>query len=164
VFDGKNRMLGHAPDKVIAGATANGPHNLVVASFDKQVGKFNLKIREFTLKGEAKPREIGKDGLSIMGNIAAGDMSALGKLGKVYSVQLKAGQTYTIDLNSATMDSYLYLFDSKTALLAQDDDSGGDLHSRITFRAEADGVYHIVATTLGGEDTGDFTLKVRKGD
>ena len=75
-----------------------------------------------------------------------------------------AGQTYTIDLESATMDSYLYLFDSKTALLAQDDDSGGDLNSRITFRADADGVYHIIATTLGGDETGDFTLKVRKGE
>ena len=164
VFDGKNKLLGHDPMKVFAGATANGAHNLVVASFDNQVGKFNLKIREFVLKGEAQARDVGKDGVTIKGNIGAGDASGLGKLGKIYSVQLKAGQTYTIDLESATIDSYLYLFDSKTSLRAQDDDSGGDLNARITFRAEADGVYHIVATTLGGDETGDFTLKVRKGE
>jgi hypothetical protein len=164
VFDGKNKLLGHGPDKVFAGATTNGAHNLVVASFDNQVGKFNLKIREFAIKGEAKAREVGKDGISITANIAAGDASGLGKLGKIYSVQLKAGQTYTIDLESTTMDSYLYLFDGKTTLLAQDDDSGGDLNSRITVRAQADGVHHIVATTLGGEETGEFTLKIRKGE
>ena len=77
---------------------------------------------------------------------------------------LKAGESYTIDLESATMDSYLYVFDGKSKLLAQDDDSGGDLHSRVTLRAERDGVYHILATSLDGDETGEFTLRVRKSE
>ncbi|MSQ93581.1 MAG: hypothetical protein EXR98_03385 [Gemmataceae bacterium] len=164
VFDGKNRLLGQDLAKVICAVTDNAPVNLVVASFDGQVGKFNLKVREFTLKGEAKPREIGKDGISIMANINKADETAVAKLGKVYSVQLKAGQNYTIDLASPTMDSYVYLFDGKSKLLAEDDDTGGDLNSRISFRAERDGIYHILASTLDGDETGAFTLKVRKGE
>ena len=149
--------------RIIYSAKATEDHQIVVTTFDGEVGKFSLKVREFTLKGEAKARTIGKDGFTITANIAQGDKSPIGKLGRIYSFQLKAGESYTIDLESATMDSYLYLFDSKNKLLAQDDDSGGDVNSRITFRATADGVYHVLATTLDGEETGEFTLKVRNG-
>jgi hypothetical protein len=155
---------GDLNSRIIYSAKANEDHQIVVTTFDGQVGKFNLKVREFSLKGEAKARPIGKDGFTITANIAQGDRSPIGKLGRIYSVQLKAGETYTIDLESATMDSYLYLFDSKNKLLDQDDDTGGDLNSRITYRATADGVYHILASTLDGDETGEFTLKVRKGE
>ena len=164
VFDGKSKLLGQDMGKVVASGTENGVHHLLVASFDESVGKFGLKAREFTLKGEAKARDVGKNGLSVTDNINQNDSTEIGKLGKVYSVTLKAGQTYTIDLSSGTMDSYLYVFDAKTQLLAQDDDSGGDLHSRVTLRAERDGVYHIIATSLGGDETGEYTLQVRQKD
>ncbi|MBI3821240.1 MAG: PPC domain-containing protein [Planctomycetes bacterium] len=162
LFDGKSKYINQDQAVVIFTATADGVHHLVVKAFDKQPGKFEVKVNEFNLKGEAEPREVGKNGVTIAGQIGNNDKSAVGKLGKVYSVELKAGQTYTIDLDSKDMDAYLYLFDSKSALLAQDDDSGGDLNSRIIFRAERDGTYHIVATSLGGTETGEFTLKVRK--
>lgn len=148
-----NARIVHSIDK-------DGDYQIVVTSFDGQLGKFSLKVREFVLKGEEKPREVGKDGLSVNGQINQQDMSAVGKLGKVYSVQLKKGQTYTIDLASGDFDAYLFLFDGKSKLLAQDDDSGGGTDSRIVFRAEADGVYHIIATSLDGDDTGEFSLKV----
>jgi hypothetical protein len=162
VFDARSKMLGQAPDKLIATSPAGGVHNLVIATFDESVGKFNLKARAFTIKGEEMPRAVGKNGISVTGNIGDNDTTEIGKLGKVFSVTLKAGEKYTIDLESGSMDSYLYLFDAKTKLLAQDDDSGGDLNSRITFTAERDGVHHIIATTLLGDETGEFTLRVRK--
>lgn len=164
VFDAKSRLLGQDPEKVVASASANGVHHLVVTTFDENVGKFTVKARTFTLKGEAKARDLGKNGLSVTDNIGQNDTTDLGKLGKVFSVNLKAGETYTIDLESATMDSYLYVFDAKTKLLGQDDDSGGDLHSRVTIRPERDGVYHILATSLEGDETGEFTLRVKKGE
>jgi serine protease Do len=148
--------------RIIHGIEADGDYQIVATSLDGQLGKFTLRVREFTLKGEARARPVGKDGLSITDQINQNSATDLGKLGKVFSVQLQAGQTYVIDLESATMDSYLYLFDGKSKLLAQDDDSGDDLNSRIVFRAERDGVYHLLATTLDGDETGEFTLKVRK--
>jgi len=155
---------GDLNSRIIHSVKATEDHQIVVTTFDGQVGKFNLKVREFTLKGEAKARPIGKDGFTITANIAQGDTTTLGKLGRIYSVELKAGESYTIDLESPTMDSYLYLFDGKNKLLAQDDDSGGDVNSRITYRATADGVFHILASSLDGDETGEFTLKVRKGE
>ncbi len=150
--------------RIIYSPTKTDDHQIVVTSFDGQAGKFNLRVREFTLSGEAKPRAIEKDGLTINDQIQPKNTTPLGKLGKTYSVELKAGVTYTIDLESPDVDSYLYLFDAKSKLLAQDDDSGGDLNSRITFRATQNGVFHIVATSLDGNETGGFTLKVRKSE
>ncbi|MSU76957.1 MAG: hypothetical protein EXS16_02565 [Gemmataceae bacterium] len=150
--------------RIIYSPAKTEDHQIVVTTFDGQVGKFNLRVREFTLNGEAKPRAIAKDGLTINDQIQAGNTTAFGKLGKTFSIEMKAGVTYTIDLESSDVDSYLYLFDSKSKLLAQDDDSGGDLNSRITFRAVRDGVHHIVATSLDGSETGGFTLKVRKSE
>jgi serine protease Do len=148
--------------RIIHSIDKDGDYQIVVTSFDGQVGKFSLKVREFILKGEAKPRAVGKDGLTITDQINQNNVSDIGKLGKLYSVQLKKGQTYRIDLESGDFDSYLYLFDGKSKLLAQDDDSGGNLNSRIEFRAEHDGVFHILASSLGGDETGEFTLKVTR--
>jgi hypothetical protein len=155
---------GDLDSRIIYSAKKTEDHEIVVTTFDGQVGKFSLKVREFILKGEAKARSIGKDGFTITANIAQGDVSPIGKLGRIYSIQVKAGETYTIDLESPTIDSYLYLFDGKSKLLAQDDDSGGDVNSRITYRATADGVLHLLASSLDGTETGEFTLKVRKGE
>jgi Bacterial pre-peptidase C-terminal domain len=161
VFDAKGKLLGQDPDKVACSATADGPHHLVVKSFDGQVGKFELKVRPFTIKGEAKPRPLGKDGLTIKGNIAAKHKTTLGKLGLIYSVELKGGQEYVIDMEGQNLTSDLYLFDSKSAMAAHDDGSA-DPDARITFTPERDGIYHILATTVDGKETGEFTLAVRK--
>ena len=162
LFDGKSKLLGQDHNKAFHVPTADGTHHLVVKSFDNKAGKFDLEVNEFNLKGEANPRDVGKNGVIIKGQIGNNDDTPVGKDGKVYSVHLKAGQTYTIDLESKDIDSFLYLFDAKSTLLAQDDDSGGELNSRIVFRAERDCVYHIIATSLGGQDAGEFTLKIRQ--
>jgi hypothetical protein len=145
--------------------TETADHEVVAITLDGQLGKFTLKVREFIIKGEAKPRAVG-NGVNLNEQIGNNDKAQYSnKLGKLYSFEFKAGSTYTIDLGSQVFDSYLYLFDGKSGkLLAQDDDSGGNLDSRIVYRAERDGVYHVFATSLGGRDTGAFTLSVRKND
>ncbi|HZZ82042.1 MAG TPA: PPC domain-containing protein [Gemmataceae bacterium] len=156
---------GDLNSRILHSADRDGDYIIVVTSFDGQVGKFSLKVREFAFKGEAKPRDVGKNGITINGQINQNDKSPLGKRGILYTVQLKKGQTYQIDLSSQAFDSYLYLFDAKGKILAQDDDGGGNLDSRITYRAEADGVFHILASSLDGNETGDFTVTVTpKGD
>jgi hypothetical protein len=155
---------GNLNSRIVHSATKSEDHQVVVTTFNGDVGKFNLRVRELVLKAEAKPRDVGKDGISITDQINQNTVSDLGKLGKLYSVNLKKGQTYTIDLASGDMDSYLYLFGADAKILAQDDDSGGDLNSRITYRADRDGVVHIIATSLDGDETGEFTLKVRQSE
>jgi serine/threonine protein kinase len=95
--------------------------------------------------------------LTLKGELAA-DVSAL-----IFQVRLKGGVAYEIDLispNSKALDPYLVLQDGQRQTLAQDDDSGGNRNARIIFRAPADGVYRLRATSFG-LGRGSFTLTVR---
>jgi hypothetical protein len=79
---------------------------------------------------------------------------------KVHVVKMRKGRTYVIDMISKDFDSYLRLEDSKGQNLAQDDDGGGMLNSRIRWTAANDDAFLVVATSLGGGQ-GNYTLKVR---
>jgi hypothetical protein len=65
-----------------------------------------------------------------------------------------------ISLDQQALDPYLFLYDANREELAKDDDSGGGLNARITFRATADGIYRIRATSFNG-GRGPFTLTIR---
>jgi hypothetical protein len=81
---------------------------------------------------------------------------------KPYKVPMKAGQLYVIDLvkGDNNTDPYLYLEDPKGQVVAQDDDSGGNLNARIIYMPMQDGEYRVIATTLL-KATGPFTLTVK---
>jgi hypothetical protein len=83
---------------------------------------------------------------------------------KAYSLKMKAGRFYVINMerkdNLDRMDPYLYLEGPNGKVLAQDDDSGGDLNARLVFQPRRDGEYRIIATTLAPA-TGEFRLTVR---
>ena len=78
----------------------------------------------------------------------------------VHTYRMKAGQTYTIDLTSG-WDNFLRLENAQGQQLAQDDDSGGNLNARISFRAPQDGWYRIIVTTYAPGASGSYTLTVR---
>jgi AhpC/TSA family len=81
---------------------------------------------------------------------------------QVHKIKLKAGSAYTIDMVSKEMDSYLRLMDPKGKQLDEDDDSGGDLNSRIVFNCTADGEYQIITTTFGADvNGGNYVLTVK---
>jgi len=83
---------------------------------------------------------------------------------KVYTVKLKAGQTYRIDMTTTAdpkkFDPYLRLENAAGKQLAEDDDGGGFPNAKIIFKAEQDGSYKVVATTFAPNMTGDYTLTV----
>jgi hypothetical protein len=86
---------------------------------------------------------------------------------KAYLLTMKAGQTYLIDMvrsdaAGSSLDPYLYLENPKMNIVAQDDDSGGNLNARILYRATMDGEYQIIASGLSERSSvGDYTLTVR---
>jgi len=86
---------------------------------------------------------------------------------KAYTIKMNKGRTYIIDMvrvNPAEnrLDPYLFLEDADKKVVAQDDDSGGNLNARIVFRALADGEPRVIATGLNNmRDTGAYTLTVR---
>ncbi len=116
-------------------------------------------------KEVAVPKQEKKDDkleLSIPGQILKEDPPDKGRgvPGKVHAVRMKKDMAYVIDLVSADFDSFLRLEDAAGNELAQDDDSGGNLHSRIRFTATKDDTYLIHATSLGGGE-GNYTLSVK---
>jgi hypothetical protein len=87
---------------------------------------------------------------------------ALGIPSKTFSIPMKVGKTYIIDLRSTDFDAFLHLRNSFGQEVARDDDSGGGLNARITFECPQSGNYEIVATSLGMRGVGTFTLDVRE--
>lgn len=82
---------------------------------------------------------------------------------KAYTIQLKANQYYIIDLERQgqdRIDPFLYLENPQGKVVANDDDGGEGTNARLVYRAEADGEYRIIATTLF-KGAGGFHLRVR---
>jgi len=104
----------------------------------------------------------------VNGVITPGDppyKSRNGHFHVVYMYRMTKDTNYTIDLISpqgATFfDPYLYIENAQGTALAQDDDGGGGLNSRLAFRAPQDGMYRIVVTTFGSGAHGQYTLRIR---
>ncbi|HZZ81232.1 MAG TPA: zinc-ribbon domain-containing protein [Gemmataceae bacterium] len=112
----------------------------------------------------------GADGLyRAMGLLTKMDpLSKFGNRHKLYLVEFQAGKTYQIDLvnhdKALRLDPYLYLVDNANTVLAQDDDGGGNLNARITFRAPRTESLRIIVTHFGPIDVGAYTLTVRATD
>ncbi|MDX1995303.1 MAG: PPC domain-containing protein [bacterium] len=88
-----------------------------------------------------------------------------------YSFEGSEGQDVTITLTSDDFDAYLLLLDEGGEVLAEDDDSAGQLDSQIVYSLPDDAEYTIVATSLreytsNGEffQAGDFTLELTAED
>ena len=83
-----------------------------------------------------------------------------------YTFEGSAGDIITITLTSNDFDTYLLLYDEDGNEIQRDDDSAGDLNSRIgPFELGSDGTYTIEAssfsyTSYGETTTGNFVLRL----
>lgn len=81
-----------------------------------------------------------------------------------YTINLEAGQTVTIDLQSLDFDTYIRVLDSNGVQVDFDDDGGDGFNSLLNFTAEASDTYTIVVTAFSGAPTGSYTLSVTAGE
>jgi hypothetical protein len=84
-----------------------------------------------------------------------------------YPVELKAGTTYVLDLESAAFDTYLVLADAHDSVVAQNDDiTGGRLNSRLIYTAPTTATYRVMATFFGAGTgpiaRGAYVLRIRE--
>lgn len=101
---------------------------------------------------DAEAIEVGD---SVDGELTEDALEAL------YTFSGEQGQLVTITLVSENFDAYLRLRDETGAELAANDDGAGSLNSRIgPFDLPENGEYTIVATSLSGSATGEFTLSL----
>lgn len=71
------------------------------------------------------------------------------------------GERIEITLESDSFDAYLRLIDP-SGFETTDDDSAGNLNSRITYTANRTGIHEIYARPLGSGETGLYTISFRR--
>jgi len=158
-----------------------GPYRVLVNttnSPERQTGSFSLSISD-----GAKPVQAGSAagadcrtvpshaidvGQSQQGTLSRNDvlLNSDSTYAQPWTIQGRAGQTITIDLESDEFDSYLFLRGPGISggRDFQDDDSGGNCHARLTATFPQSGEYEIVVNTRGDHyATGAFSLSVTSG-
>lgn len=102
-------------------------------------------------------------GTTVQGRLETGDQQMNdGTWADVWQFQGAAGQTVTIELRSEEFDTYLQLLDGAGNRLAEDDDSLGDLDSRIVFTLPSSGLFQLVVNNFGdSRRAGIYTLTLR---
>jgi len=115
--------------------------------------------------GIPAPGQIGQVavGQTVQGRLETGDQQMNdGTWADVWQFNGTAGQTVVIELRSEEFDTYLQLLDNTGARLAEDDDSLGDLDSRVELTLPRTGMYQIVVNNFSDERrAGVYTLTVR---
>lgn len=172
---------------------SRGPYRILVnttATPERQTGNFSLSITDGTKpvqdpgnadcqapQGNAATSSTGSVASSSVRSIEVGQ-SKQGSLSssdvllnhdstyaQPWTIQGRAGQTITIDLESDAFDAYLFLRGPGISggRDFQDDDSGGNCNARLTATFPQDGEFEIVVNTQEHYRTGAFTLSVTSG-
>ena len=79
----------------------------------------------------------------------------------LYRFRANAGDRLVIDMESEDFDTYLVVGDRPAGVfspIASDDDSGGDLDSRVRFDVPATGTYWVIAQAYQDFGTGSYTI------
>jgi hypothetical protein len=172
---------------------SSGPYRILVNTTSnphRQTGRFSLSITE----GSKPVQERGNQDCQAP-SAAAGDAPASGGTGsgsrsitvgqtqqgtltrddvmltsdstyaQPWTIQGRAGQTITIDLESDDFDPYLFLRGPGVSggRDFQDDDGGGNCNARLTATFPQSGSYEVVVNTAGKFATGGFSLSVTNG-
>ena len=156
--------LGNQSAVLVHRSTVTEDYTIVCTSLNANAqGKFTMTVKELT-GDEGKPIELKlvKGLAKHDGNIIRTDLKYEGKIHKTYTVKFDKGSTYQIDHMAKAFDAYLYLIGPDGRVLAQDDDGGEGLNSRIIHKADATGDYRVIATSLGGSSVGAYNFQIRQ--
>lgn len=84
---------------------------------------------------------------------------------KVHEHKMTPGKVYVIEMidqnGGSSMDPYLRLENSAGVMLAQDDDSAGNLNARIIFAPTKEDTYKIIATTCNSGRSGKYYVTIQ---
>lgn len=162
-FDSKRGFISSVNSSITSDSA--GSDITAVMAFDIELTRVEGNTRKLQLPGGGTPPKgevviVNKNGV-IMANEALDPKLAVkpGGKGHVVPVPLEKGKKYVILLNSTDFDSYLRLIDPMGMVVAEDDDSGGNLNSRIEYTPVATGQFKVVVTSFDGK-VGAYNLRV----
>lgn len=142
------------------GPEGMGPYTLrtgtdVEPPLDSPCNVNRIRLRDLLSaapRGTLGPDDVAESRLNVSPDM--GDTSA----GEVWELRAAPGTTVTVDLRSDAFDAYLYVDGPGLDALLEDDDGGGQCHSRITFDVTSTDPYTIVASGLDPGAEGPYTL------
>ncbi|MFT7457933.1 MAG: serralysin [Planctomycetota bacterium] len=138
---------------------------LTAESFSVGTGAYTIAATTTTGPDDFSGNPTTAGSVIVDGVVTSGDIEA-GYDSDWFGVNLVAGQSYTFNLtrtdSNGLSDPFLSLYDNSGAFIAFDDDSGGELNSRLIFTAQNSGTFF-----LGAEDfstaTGAYTVSASLG-
>lgn len=78
-----------------------------------------------------------------------------------YAIRLEAGRRYRISVDSADFDPIARLYRAgRDEPVAENDDAGGGLNSRISYMPPESGDYVLRVASFGGDDSGAYTYRI----
>lgn len=148
--------------QIVFKAERNGEYTIAATSYNGTgKGKYTLTV----VHDGAGKEDIVKYMMDKIARLTKDDPTEKDRPGgcyfKKYPIELQAGTTYVIQLDSNDFDAYLRLFNAEGKEVASDDDGAKDgLNAKLVYRCERAGAYSIVATSSAHADTGEFRLRV----
>lgn len=103
-------------------------------------------------------------GEAITGMLTEDDPIVIdGRRGQAWELEGVAGESVTLELRSEEFDTYLYVFGPGLTEPLEDDDSAGDLNSRIAITFAETGTYRVIVSGLTASNIGTFELSAIPG-
>lgn len=97
----------------------------------------------------------------VTGSLGADDEHLpSGAPAQAWTIYVRAGEELTIELRSEAFDPVLYVDGAQLSAPLMDDDSAGELDSRIVYTPMEDGVLRLVVAAYAADATGDFELSI----
>ncbi|WP_206185310.1 PPC domain-containing protein [Sphingosinicella sp. CPCC 101087] len=136
-------------------------------------GDYRLRVRPFSAEGRGAytvgaealaplppAAEVPSgEGWSVRGRIEAGEEGRAEERFVEHRLRLEGGRRYRLSASSEDFDTMLELSrEDESEPVAQNDDHGGSLNSRITFAPEQTAVYVLRVRPLAPDTGGAFTL------
>ncbi|MBN1476450.1 hypothetical protein JXA47_06850 [Candidatus Sumerlaeota bacterium] len=155
--------------------TQLGPHRIVVTSYGQgMMGNYTLSVSQSGSgqPGQGPPGQGSSPdmplaiGQSVQGSLVTGDSAFLrgggARIGgdylrDGYVLDAPEGMTLVIDMES-DFDGYLFLVEPSGNVLAQNDDHGSTLRSRIEATLRQSGPHRIVVTSFAAQTQGNYRL------
>ncbi|MFO0967668.1 MAG: serine protease [Gemmataceae bacterium] len=143
-----NALIVFKPEK-------DGDYKLV-ATTRRGAGKFQFRLRE------ENGADIGPKGFTKRDKLLSSD--TLDKVvlspSQSFNFVFQKGLRYVIDLRSKDFDAFLRLENMAGTTILFDDDSGGELNSRMIFTTPVTTIFKVVATSFD-RNTGEYELSIR---
>lgn len=139
-----------------------GTYTIEATSYDSiGRGSYFISVVSASAGVACSPVLIGQN-TTTLGSLNDADCTAphrSASKGDLYRFNGTAGQRITLALNSTNFDPYLFLTGPSNTVLREDDDSGGNLNSRISnFVLPVTGTYIIEATAFASTGRGPYSL------